>query len=198
MRQISVRLAFGRSSPRLVGPIGVCALIAGSLLAASCAHPQREAAPVSAASLPSLAGFGPQVQQGVERLRKATAPFHDLDRAVAAGYARDAEHCVAHPPDGAMGFHHANRGYYDANIEVERPEILTYERGADGRQVLTGAEYVVPYQVWPADSTPPTVLGTNLKRADGLQIWYLHVWAWKENPSGLFADWNPDVHCPAG
>lgn len=76
----------------------------------------------------------------MERLRKATAPFNDLDLAVATGYARNAEHCVAHPPDGAMGFHHANRRYYDALVEVERPEILTYERGADGRQLLTGAE----------------------------------------------------------
>ncbi len=24
----------------------------------------------------------------------------------------------------------------------------------------------------------------------------LHVWLWKENPEGLFAEWNPDVTCP--
>ena len=162
---------------------GVCALIAWPLLAASCAHPRGVAASATDTSLPSLAGFGPEVQQGVTRLRRATARFHDLDVAVTAGYARDVEHCVAHPPDGAMGFHHANRDYFDRRIEVERPEILTYERGADDRQVLTGAEYVVPYRFWPADSTPPTVLGQNLKRADRLQIWYLHVWAWKENPT---------------
>jgi len=24
----------------------------------------------------------------------------------------------------------------------------------------------------------------------------LHVWIWRENPSGMFADWNPTVHCP--
>jgi hypothetical protein len=23
----------------------------------------------------------------------------------------------------------------------------------------------------------------------------LHVWAWKKNPKGTFADWNPDVSC---
>ena len=25
----------------------------------------------------------------------------------------------------------------------------------------------------------------------------LHVWAWKDNPNGTFANWNPDVSCDA-
>jgi hypothetical protein len=25
----------------------------------------------------------------------------------------------------------------------------------------------------------------------------LHVWIWRENPSGTFAQWNPKVECPA-
>ena len=25
----------------------------------------------------------------------------------------------------------------------------------------------------------------------------LHVWAWKDNPRGSFADWNPSVSCDA-
>ena len=30
----------------------------------------------------------------------------------------------------------------------------------------------------------------------GLPAFYeLHVWAWKANPSGTFADWNPTVSC---
>jgi hypothetical protein len=30
----------------------------------------------------------------------------------------------------------------------------------------------------------------------GLPAFYeLHVWAWKTNPSGMFADWNPRVSC---
>jgi len=176
----------------------VAGTLAGLALAASCAPTHRVAAPVAAAPMPSMAGIAPNVQQDVMRLRDATDPFHDLDAAVAAGYARDVERCVAHLPHGAMGFHHMNGSYVDARIEVERPEILTYERGSDGRQVLTGAEYVIPYQFWPADSTPPTAFGQELKHAPVLKLWYLHVWVWKENPSGLFADWNPAVHCPQG
>jgi hypothetical protein len=26
-------------------------------------------------------------------------------------------------------------------------------------------------------------------------IWALHVWLWRHNPAGLFADWNPNVSC---
>jgi hypothetical protein len=24
----------------------------------------------------------------------------------------------------------------------------------------------------------------------------LHVWLWKHNPTGMFAEWNPNVRCP--
>jgi hypothetical protein len=47
----------------------------------------------------------------------------------------------------------------------------------------------------PRGSTPPAIFGRNLVRNESLQLWYLHVWAWKPNRAGLFADWNPDVRC---
>jgi hypothetical protein len=166
------------------------------LVVTACGHGGATSAGLT--PLPSLAGAGPEVEVGVSRLRAATAAFRNLDKAVAAGYARDAKQCVEHPPMGAMGFHHTNATYVDQRIEIEHPEILTYERDPDGRYSLTGAEYVIPFSLWPADSTPPTALGQFLKRAPNLHVWYLHVWAWKENPSGLFADWNPTVKCPAG
>lgn len=25
----------------------------------------------------------------------------------------------------------------------------------------------------------------------------LHVWLWRDNPNGLFVNWNPNVTCPA-
>ena len=27
--------------------------------------------------------------------------------------------------------------------------------------------------------------------------WDLHVWVWANNPSGMFAQWNPALSCPA-
>jgi hypothetical protein len=166
------------------------------LIIAACGHGGIQPAPPT--PMPSLAGAGPEAEEGVPRLRAATAAFRDLNNAVAAGYAREVSHCVDHPPLGAMGFHHGNQAYVDKRLEIEHPEILTYEREPNGHYSLTGAEYVIPYELWPADSTPPTLFGQPLKRAPNLHVWYLHVWAWKENPSGLFADWNPAVKCPAG
>src|SRR5688572_9238172 len=90
-------------------------------------------------------GFDAQVVNGFERARAATAPFVVLDSAVAAGYPREVRQCLADAHHGAMGFHHVNRGYVDAKVEVERPEILLYERRPDGTYRLNGVEYIIPY-----------------------------------------------------
>lgn len=135
------------------------------------------------------------VERDVERARAATVAFRSLDAAVAAGYSRDGGRCLDHPPHGAMGFHHQNDALLDDRLEVERPEILVYERLANGDYRLNGVEYIVPFTARPEIATPPTVMGRPLTPHRGLQIWYLHVWIWTENPSGLFADWHPLVAC---
>jgi hypothetical protein len=142
------------------------------------------------------AGTGPEVRDGLARVRAATARFAELDSAAAAGYAREVRECLSHPDHGAMGFHHVNRSLLDARVELERPEILLFERRG-GRYAMTGVEYIIPYRHWPRDSAAPTVMGQTLKRSDELKLWYLHLWAWAGNPAGLFADWNPEVRCPA-
>ena len=93
-----------------------------------------------------------------------------------------------------MGHHHQNADLLDDVLEIERPEILVYGTTAAGDYRLNGVEYVVPFSAWSEDE-PPTILGQSLKRAPALGIWYLHVWIWEPNPSGLFADWNPAVRC---
>ena len=143
-------------------------------------------------------GFDARVVNGFERARAATAPFVVLDSAVAAGYPREVRQCLADAHHGAMGFHHVNRGYVDAKVEVERPEILLYERRPDGKYRLNGVEYIIPYRLWSRDSVPPTIMGLNLKREDTLSLWYLHMWIWTENSAGLFADYNPSVRCEDG
>lgn len=134
---------------------------------------------------------------GLDRLRAATRAFQTLDSAVAAGYAREVPACLVHEHHGAMGYHHVNQRYLDATAEVERPEILLYERLPDSTYRLNGVEYIVPYRAWPRDSAAPTVLGQTMKREDNLNFWYLHVWAWTANADGLFADFHPGVACPA-
>jgi hypothetical protein len=134
------------------------------------------------------------IEQDVKRIRAATERFRALDAAVKAGYPRTVAQCVDNPPAGGMGYHHIHSGLLDARIELERPEILVYERAADGRYALVGVEYAVPLDAWTSDA-PPTVMGQKLKPAPALGLWYLHVWVWRENPNGLFADWNPNVEC---
>lgn len=136
---------------------------------------------------------GQEMDRDLERIRGATARFKSLDSAVAAGYPRNVSHCMARP-EGGMGYHVSNSGLMDATIELERPEILTYARTATGEFELTGVEYVIPLDQWKG-SDPPQVMGQAMKKAPSLGIWYLHVWAWRANPKGLFADWNPSVEC---
>lgn len=148
----------------------------------------------------------PIVQTGAERdvvttdlavLRSATRPFQNLDAAVAAGYPRDVADCLVHEQHGAMGYHHLNRALVDAKIEIDKPEILLYERRPEGAYRLNGVEYIVPYRAWSRDSAPPVAFGQQLRHEDNLQVWYLHVWAWTDNPDGLFANFNPNVQCPS-
>jgi hypothetical protein len=147
--------------------------------------------------VPITSGYDAQVQQGIDQLRAATRPFQTLDSAVAVGYARNVPDCLVHEHHGAMGFHHINSRYVDAKVDVERPEILLYEQLPSGPYRLNGVEFIVPYRAWPRDSGAPLLMGQRLKHEDNLNIWYLHVWAWSRNSEGLFADFNPDVTCPA-
>jgi hypothetical protein len=152
-------------------------------------------ADISPAAKTQTTGFGEAIDRDVERIRAATAAFKALDSAVAAGYSRNGGGCVANPPQGAMGYHHVNESLLDDRIEVERPELLVYERLPDGEYRLNGVEYIVPFSVRPPTAEPPTVMGQPLKPEPRLDLWYHHVWVWRENPSGLFADWNPLVKC---
>lgn len=160
-----------------------------SLAVLSCARPSTRA------PAPTF-GWGPDGD--LARLRTATEPFQSLDAAVAAGYPRTVADCFIDAHHGAMGYHHLNRAYVDGKADVQHPEILLYEKMADGSYRLNGVEFIVPYRFWPRDSIAPEVMGQHMKHEDNLKYWYLHVWAWRPNPNGLFADFHPDVRCPPG
>lgn len=78
-----------------------------------------------------------------------------------------------------------------------------YEPQADGSKRLVAVEYVVLQSAWRAagHSQPPSLFGQQFTTVPagnryGLPEFYaLHVWAWKTNPAGMFATWNPDVTC---
>ena len=141
--------------------------------------------------LPS--GMGAEVDRDVAALRKATSPFHTIDAALGSGYEQETE-CMEKPPEGGMGYHFTKRELRDGKVELEKPEVLVYEKRADGTFKLNGVEYIVPISAWP-HTEAPTVMGQPLKRFDRGGFWYLHAWVWEHSPSGLFADWNPRVKC---
>jgi len=143
------------------------------------------------------ARLGGSVPRDLERVRAATASFHDIAAAQAAGYPTAVPPCLDSLPIGAMGHHYVDRRIVDEKVDVEHPEILLYAPRPGGRQKLVAVEYIIPYRIRPREETPPRIFDQEMKRQDALNLWYLHVWAWEENRAGLFADWNPAVTCPA-
>jgi hypothetical protein len=127
--------------------------------------------------------------------RRATAKFHVLSVADAAGY-KEFLPCFDDPVEGGMGQHFARLGDVDATIDALRPEVLVYEPGRDGYK-LVALEYVVPQLPRWSDDNPPTLFGHAFHRNDTLGIWALHAWIWRGNPAGMHADYNRNVRmCP--
>ena len=103
---------------------------------------------------------------------------------------------------GGMGVHFLNTNLISPKLDPAKPQVLIYEP-VDDKLVLVAAEWFVP--VMPGVTEAPTVLGRTLQgpmeghapiMAPGLHHWDLHVWLWKDNPSGMFSPTNPNVKCP--
>ena len=172
----------------------VSRVIGAAALLSACTH--RAPGPVQ--SMGSALADAPAVGRGLRELRAATAPYKNLDAAVAAGYPRTVADCIVDEHHGAMGYHHLNRAYVDGTLDPTKPEFLLYERMPDSSYRLNGVEFIVPYRFWSRDSTPPVLMGQKLHHENNFNYWYLHVWAWTDNKDGLFANMNPDVRCPGG
>jgi hypothetical protein len=131
----------------------------------------------------------------------ATAGFQDVTTAEAAGYASSLATlgCFTDPERGGMGLHYINQSLMDDQVDGTKPEALVYELDADGDITgLVAHEYIVPIDAW-TKSTPPQLFGMDFHQHPTLPLWVLHAWLWKDNPSGIFQDWNPAVRqCPPG
>jgi hypothetical protein len=107
--------------------------------------------------------------------------------------------CIAHPSDGAMGYHYFNHDMiHDTKLDPRRPEGIVYAPKRNGKLRLAAVEWIVPKDLWEAagNTEPPTVLGQELHILNPALGWYiLHAWVWMYNPSGVFSDWNPKVVC---
>jgi hypothetical protein len=141
---------------------------------------------------------------------RATARYHDLDAATAAGYGLFVDAagiaCIANPPLGTMGIHYVNGSFVgDAVVDATGPEALVYEPQRDGGRKLVAVEYIVFQAVWEGahgtGAAAPSLFGEHFHLVPapnryGIPAFYeLHVWLWKPNPSGMFFEWNPRVSC---
>lgn len=135
-------------------------------------------------------------------VKMATAPFHNLDVAFAAGYELFYK-CTDEEGVGGMGQHFVKGPLVeDPKLDSLRPEVLVYEPRTNGGYRLVAVEYVVLKEAWlKGHRRPPTLFGKPLKLVTapnryGLPDFYeLHLWLWKKNPRGVFDDWNPNVNC---
>jgi hypothetical protein len=131
----------------------------------------------------------------------ATAGFQDVATAEAAGWASslDTLGCFQDPTRGGMGLHFINQTLMDDKVDIKTPEALVYELDATAHITgLVAHEYIVPQDAW-HKSTPPSLFGVPFHKHPTLPLWILHAWLWKDNPRGVFQDWNPAVRlCPAG
>jgi hypothetical protein len=138
----------------------------------------------------------------VKLVRESTERFEDVEVAKAEKYEL-AFGCVSGPDYGAMGMHFVNFPLVlDGVLDATRPEIVIYEPLPNGRLRLIGADYLVLADAWHATHSSPPELGGQLfhffeaPNRFGLPPFYtLHVWAWKENPTGAFVNWHANVSC---
>jgi hypothetical protein len=181
------------------------ALIGGFVF--MCCGPSRALAqddrpPTLAAQHHAPARDNDQTSAFVRIVRESTDRFRDVSVAEAEGYSL-LFGCVSGPDVGAMGMHFVNLSLVaDGVLDVTRPEIVIYEPLPNGRLRLIGADYLVLAEAWhEKNPAPPELMGQLFHLFEspnrfGLPTFYtLHVWAWKENPSGTFVNWHPKVSC---
>jgi hypothetical protein len=146
-------------------------------------------------------------------VRAATARFHSLAQAEAAGYGQPPapaplHYCISDLNGmGAMGYHYINgallSGDEAGRAVPEKPEVLVYEPDSHGNLHLVALEYVIFKADWTGGGTPSlfgrTFDSTNAPNRYEIPAFYsLHVWLYKDNPdpvAGIFAPMNMNVSC---
>ncbi len=130
----------------------------------------------------------------VERVRTANARFKDVGVAIAEGYTPIA--CASGVDGGAMGVHYVNaRLLKEDAVDLAHPQAVMYEpQGSNNTMELIAVEYIT--SKGPASLEGHLFNFTGSPNRYGLPPFYeLHVWAWRDNPRGPFADMNPAVTC---
>lgn len=167
----------------------------------SAAGPASTPTPAGSGHHPSGPATGELAATDRAAVQLATAGAQDVRTAEANGYASSLTTlgCFQDPQQGGMGLHYIKQSLLDDQVDGLRPEAMVYEMDARGKIAgLVALEYIVPVDSWHAAESP-TLFGMQYHRHPTLPLWVLHLWLWKDNANGLFADFNPAVRlCPDG
>ncbi|MER7181394.1 hypothetical protein ABT404_18255 [Streptomyces hyaluromycini] len=128
----------------------------------------------------------------------ATADYQYEPFAVTDGYARS-DTCDKDTQNGkgGAGYHYVRTAGL-GSLDPAEPAGLLYETDAGGGRALVAVEWIVRAG---SGTAAPTLFGqpfqgpTTVPGVTG-PVYTLRAWIWKDNPSGLFAPWNPTVTCP--
>ena len=200
---------------------GMLTILAAAFVAVACSEMKSPTKP-GATALPTEQSAESSDAAALAAVRQATAPFHDVDVAIRAGYAAPAGgHCESSAA-GAMGVHSVNAALMQTPALIpEQPEVLLYLPSGSGNYRLVGVEYVQTLLLrntqtgqvapwfspgpWPAEyvivNPTPSLFGQSFQgpmagHVPGMPWHYdLHVWTWAPNPNGMFAQWNPALGC---
>ena len=133
----------------------------------------------------------------VAQIRRTIDPYRNVEAALEANYVpvSGCEHSDA----GGMGFHYMNVANADGPVDPAKPTILLYGPDGNGGLELLGAEW---WRAYTGPGQEPPMLGGETFNGpmpghnEHMPVHYdLHVWTHVANPAGVFAPWNPNVHC---
>ena len=125
----------------------------------------------------------------INQVKAATAKYVDINIATTEGFI-DVSGFVPN-----MGHHYLLPSRVDGLVELEKPELVLYAPDSNGNMEFVAVEYAVPVDINNPGNPPEGFTGdedewhlnTNLNQ------WQLHVWIGKENPDGVFAEFNSAV-----
>lgn len=175
----------------------------------------------AAVSEPTLS----EVRAATERFRDVQVAVAEGYIRDPSGMCATAEMEGRSPDEGAMGLHYFRPDLLGitgppnprvsgtgTHTDFLRPAVLIYEPQADGSLELVAVENLVFINAWEGagNRQPPSFHGvsydrmaddpaTEIDEAHGFEPHYdRHVWIYRENPDGVFAQFNPRVSCAQG
>ncbi|MBA2670122.1 MAG: hypothetical protein H0U67_07120 [Gemmatimonadetes bacterium] len=200
-------------------------VVAAAALGACTSADSAESADSGAAHASSSAAFGPdlaEVRAATSRFRDVNVALAEGYLREPADICHTAEMMGKPAEHGAMGIHFARMDLLGitgppnprvngtgTHTDFRSPAVLLYEPQEDGSLELVAVENLVFIEAWHAagHTAPPSFEGvpydrmvddpnTELDEAHEFEPHYdRHVWLYRDNPRGMFAQFNPNVTC---